>query len=318
MKARWDVVVVGGANTDYTTIAPKLPRPGETVSAGEFLKFDAGGKGANQAVAAARLGARVAFIGRVGNDPRGRALLRCLRSEGVNTGQVSVDSHRPTGAALIHVDEEGEKQIVAAPEANGCLSARDIREAAEIIQRARVLVLQFEVPMAANLAAARLAREAGIPVMLDAAPAAKPPAELLRMLSMVRANATEAEALTGVAAESRRATGLAAEKLLKRGIKVVILQAGGEGDIIVSAGPDGRIIDFSLKRLPVKSVDATGAGDGFMGAFAVALAEGQPLKQAGWFANAAAALTTTKMGAQPALPKRREVLALLRRTGHRN
>lgn len=314
MKAKWDVVVVGGANTDYTTIASKLPTPGETVTAGEFLKFEAGGKGANQAVAAARLGARVAFVGRVGNDARGRDLLRCLRAEGINTKHVSIDSHRPTGAALIHVDEEGEKQIVAAPEANGRLSTADIREASELIQRARVLVLQLEVPMAANLAAARLAKKAGVSVMLDAAPAAKPPAELLRLLSVVRANSTEAKALTGVTADSRRSARLAAQKLLSRGIKIVILQAGGEGNLIVSKDSDGGEHEFSLKKIPVKSVDATGAGDGFVGAFAVALVEGRALEEAGLFANAAAALTTTKFGAQPALPNRREVTALLRRS----
>lgn len=198
------VVVVGGANTDYLVRAPRLPKPGETVQGERFEPAGAGGKGANQAVAAARLGAEVAFIGRVGTDERGRVLLQQLACEGVDVKHVAKDRRESTGVALISVDAAGEKQIIVAPGANLRLSASDVRRAAKVIRTADILVLQFEVPMSANLTAARIAHRAGVPIVLDPAPAAEPPRELLKLMSVIRPNEHEAEALARVKVTSRK------------------------------------------------------------------------------------------------------------------
>lgn len=312
---RYDVVVIGGANTDYLVRGARLPQPGESVQGGVFEPPRAGGKGANQAVAAARLGSRAAFIGRVGDDDRGRALLEQLEAEAVDVGHVSRDSRASTGAALIMVDEDGEKQILAAPGANQRLSVSDVKRATAVIREARVLVLQFEVPMKANLAAARIAHRSGVMIVLDPAPAFRAPEKLLRLVSVIRPNEHEAEALTGIKVKDRASAQKAANQLLDRGIRAAGIAAGSGGNLLVWQDANGRRQQLWLPKLPVKSIDATGAGDAFAGALAVALAEGHPIAEAARFANAAAALTTTKLGAQPALPSRRAVLALLRRTG---
>ncbi len=311
---QWDVVVVGGANTDYLARGPRLPQAGETVQGNAFEPAEAGGKGANQAVAAARLGAHVAFVGRVGADARGRTLLKRLKAERVNVEHVSIDQRAPTGVALINVDARGEKQILVAPGANQRLSASGVRRAAKLIRNARVLVLQFEVPMQANLAAARLAHEAGVVTVLDPAPATRAPVELLRLVTVIRPNEHEAEALTGAKVNDRKSARSAAEHLLSYGVRAAII-AAGDGNLLVWRGGNSRNEERWLPKLPVKSVDATGAGDAFAAALAVALAEGRTFTEAAVFANAAAALTTTRLGAQAALPKRGAVLSLLRRTG---
>lgn len=311
---QWDVVLIGGANTDYLARGPKLPRPGETVKGDAFEPADAGGKGANQAVAAARLGARVAFVGRVGADTRGRALLQRLKAEGVNVEHVSLDLSAPTGVALINVDTHGEKQILTAPGANQRLSVSDVRRAAKLIRNTRVLVLQFEVPMTANLAAAHLARNAGVMIVLDPAPGRRVSHELLRLVTIVRPNELEAQALTGVKVDNRASARTAAKRLLGHGAQAAII-AAGRGNLLVWRKDNGGNEELWLPKLPVKSIDATGAGDAFVAAVAVALTEGHPFTEAAIFGNAAAALTTTKLGAQPALPKRQAVLSLLRRTG---
>jgi len=307
------IVVIGGANTDFLIRAARLPQPGETITGEEFDHAVAGGKGANQAVAAARLGARVTFVGRVGADERGRALLRQLKGEGIDVRHVVKDRRAPTGVAMISVDATGEKQILVAPGANARLTAADIRRAAPVITRAAMVILQFEVPMKANLAAARIAHRAGVPILLDPAPAANPPKELLRCVTILRANEHEAEALTGVRVKDRRTAQKAATRLLELGPRAAIISAG-EGNLAVwstNGGPE----TLWLPRLSVKALDATGAGDAFAAALAVALAEGRPMSAAAPFANAAAALATTKVGAQEALPHRPAVLALLRRLG---
>jgi ribokinase len=303
---RWDVVVVGGINTDFLGKADQLPSPGETVAGVQFFT-GSGGKGANQAVAAARLGARVALVGRVGMDDRASALLDGLNSEGVFTGQVILDKREISGAALVMVDAQGDKQILAVPGANANVTQRDIYRARSLISSCRVLLMQFEVTMAANLAAARLAQRHGCRVVLDPAPPVRMPAELFPLVDVIRPNAHEAEVLTGIRVHHRASARRAAQALIRRGVKTAIVQAGEEGDLLVNAG-----LEKWLPRLRVKSVDATGAGDAFVAAFSVALAEGQPLAEAGIFANAAAALATTKVGAQSALPTRAEIKTLLR------
>jgi ribokinase len=219
------------------------------------------------------------------------------------------DGDAPTGVAVIQVDARGEKQILTAPGANERLGVGDVEAAAPAIGSARIVLMQLEAPLDAVIVAARLGRDAGARLMLDPAPPRKLPDELLGILDVIRPNAAEAGVLTGVKVGDRRTAHDAAVRLLARGVGAAVVQAGPEGDLGVWA--DG---EHWLPRIPVESVDATGAGDAFAGAFAVMLAEGRSLAQAGRFASAAAALTTTKLGAQAALPRREQVLALLEQT----
>jgi ribokinase len=301
----WDVVVVGSANTDFLIRGPKLPTAGETAQ-GEEYHEGAGGKGANQAVAAARLGARTAFVARVGRDRRGEELTRRLQAEGVDGRRVVQDPEAPTGAAIIMVDRRGEKAILVAPGANGRMSAADVDAAADLIRSARVVLCQLEIPLEAVTAACRLARADGARVLLDPAPARPLPDELLRLLDVIRPNAGEAETLTGVQVRDRASARQAAERLLARGVRAAAVQGGDEGNLLVWA--DG---ECWMPKLPVRSIDATGAGDAFAAGLAVMLAEGRPLSEAGPFANAAAALATTVVGAQDGLPRRAAVQSLL-------
>lgn len=301
----WDVVVVGGANYDYLARGSHLPRPGNTVQ-GETFQEAPGGKGANQAVAAARLGARVAFVARIGTDRRGDRIMERLAAEGVNTTHVIRDPDAPTGVALVQVSEQGEKQILVAPGANRRLTVAEIEQAAPTVEAARVLLTQLEVPLESVNAAVRLGHRAQAQILLDPAPPTNLPDDFLRMVDVVKPNAGEAESLTGVRVQDRNSARRAAQQLLDRGLKAVAIQAGDEGDVLV-----WREGERWLPRLPVESVDATGAGDAFAAALAVALAEGHSLAEAGVFANAAAALTTIRLGAQAALPRRQEVEALL-------
>jgi ribokinase len=302
---KWDVIVVGGVNSDYLIRGPRLPQPGESVQ-GDLLLMGPGGKGANQAVAAARLGARVGLIARVGKDDRGRELIRHLHDEGVDTSHVTIDPKASTGAALVMVDARGEKQILASPGANAKLRVRDIQEARGMISSRAVLLMQFEVPMRTILAAARAARKAGARVVLDPAPFSSVPNDLFPLLDLIRPNTTEAQMLTGIRIRNQRESRKAADALMEKGVKMVAVQAGSEGDLLIWDGGEKW-----LPRLPVKRVDATGAGDAFAAAFSVALAEGLSPGEAGLFANAAAALATTRLGAQSALPGRKDVERLL-------
>lgn len=305
---KWDVVVVGGANYDYLVRGSHLPGPGDTVQ-GETFQEAPGGKGANQAVAAARLGARVAFVARIGTDPHGDQIMERLAAEGVNTTRVIHDSDAPTGVALVQVSEQGEKQILVAPGANRRLNMADIERAAPALETTHILLTQLEISLESVKAAVRLGGGSQAQIVLDPAPPLDLPDEFLRMVDVVKPNAGEAESLTGVKVQDRNSARKAAQQLLERWVKVVAIQAGDEGDLLV--WPER---EQWLPRLLVESVDATGAGDAFAAALAVALAEGRPLAEAGLFANAAAALTTTKLGAQTALPRRQEVQTLLARS----
>ncbi|HEV8254579.1 MAG TPA: ribokinase [Vicinamibacteria bacterium] len=303
--AAWDVVVVGGANTDYLIHSPRLPAPGETVQ-GDAFQEAAGGKGANQAVAAARLGARVAFVGCLGADERAKELKRRVEAEAVDTRCVVERAGEPTGVALIVVGDGGEKSIAAYLGANRRLSIDDVRRAAEPLRSTAVVLLQLEVPLETVEEAARIGAESGAKVVLDPAPARPLPDDLLRRLTLVRPNSGEARVLTGIEVRDRASAREAAEQLRRRGAAAAAVQAGQEGDLLVWAEGEAW-----LPRLAVKSVDATGAGDAFAAAMAVALAEGRPWPEAGRFASAAAALKTTRLGAQAGLPRRSEVDALL-------
>jgi ribokinase len=303
----FDVVVVGGANYDYLARGPKLPSPGDTVR-GDLIHDAPGGKGANQAVGAARLGARVAFVGRVGCDERGERILAALQREKIDTTHVIRDSNAPTGVALVQVNAAGEKQILAIGGANGRLSPADVRAASVPIAGAKVLLVQLEVPLETTHEAVRIAHAAGVKIVLDPAPAIPLPDELLRIVDVIKPNAGEARVLTGKDVKDRASAAEAARKLLARGAAAAAVTARDEGNLIVWR--DG---ECWLPRIPVISIDATGAGDAFAAALGVLLAEGGSVAEAGAFANAAAALATTVVGAQEGLPTRDAVLALLRR-----
>lgn len=309
---KWDVVVMGGANTDYLVQGPALPKPGETID-GETFQVAPGGKGANQAVAAARLGARVAFVGRLGKDERADQILEVFRREGIDTRHVTRDKIAPTGVALIMVDDGGEKQIMTAPGANHRLSERHLAGAATLIGNARVLLMQFEIPMKTVLKAALLGRKAGAKIVLDPAPPSHAPRELLALIDLIRPNASEAEALTGIKVGNRASAQRAARKLFSAGVRAAALQAGDEGNLLIWQERPYR--ECWIPKMRVKTVDATGAGDAFIAGLAVALAEERPFGSAGAFASAAAALTTTKLGAQAALPTKQEVFELMRNSG---
>lgn len=305
----WDIVVVGGGNWDYLAVGPRLPMPGETVQ-GHLFREGPGGKGVNQAVAAARLGARVAFVGRVGADERGDKLLAALTSEGVDVTHVARDAEAETGCAVVLVEEHAQKMSLVSPGANLRVSSADIAAARGVISKSKLLVTQLELALDVVFAAIDCAAEVGTKIMLDPSPSPTTALsdDVLRQINVIKPNAHEATALTGIHVVDVASARRAALELLSRGVGAVAIQAGERGDLLV--WHDGERL---LPRLPVKAVDATGAGDAFAAALAVMLIEGRSLGEAGLFASAAAALTTTGYGSQAALPLRRDVEALLKR-----
>jgi ribokinase len=305
VQSGWDVVVVGGLNSDFLIKGNRLPSIGETID-GDTIHEGPGGKGANQAVAVARLGGRVLMIGRVGNDLRGMSLIAALRSEGVNTSFIGRSDESATGAAVIMVDRDGHKQIMVAPGANRELSPLTLRGARDVIGNAKVILLQLEVDISTVAAAVELAVEARKIVVLDPAPAVPLPDDILRHISVIRSNAREAEVLTGIHVTDRDSARRAACWLLDRGVGAVTVQVGDAGNLLVIPGEE-----HFVPHLAVPSVDATGAGDAFSGALAWSLAQGQPISEAVTFANAAAAYATTVVGAQAGLPRRNDVEDLL-------
>lgn len=302
------IVVVGSANTDFVIASKRLPRPGETVTGGRFLA-SAGGKGANQAVAAARLGADVTFVARIGADAVGDAALAGYEREGLRTDRIVRDAERPTGVALILVDERGENLIAVASGANEALSPGDVERAADRIRAADALLLQLEVPLPAVTRASELAAEAGVPVILDPAPAPDEPlpAELLRRATYLTPNEAEAERLTGLAVTAEAAARVAAERLHGAGARHVLVTRGAAG--VLTAGPEGI---FTVPGAEVAGVDSTAAGDAFNAAFACALATCKSLEEAVRDGCLAGALAASRAGAQTSLPTRDELEAFRR------
>jgi ribokinase len=305
MKPR-RIVIVGSSGTDMIIKLDRIPRPGETLLGGEF-HITGGGKGANQAVSAARAGGEVAFVARLGQDEFGDQAIAAFVKDRINVDHIYRDRKVATGVALIFVDKHGENSIGVAPGANGRLSSGDIKNARKIFDGAGVMVVQLEIPLQTVQAAALLAAKSGARVILNPAPARALPDALLRHVSILTPNETEAELLTGIKVNSDSAAAKAASVLRARGVQTVILTLGARGALVATSDSAQIVSGFK-----VKAVDPTGAGDVFNGALAVALAEEQSLIDAVRFANAAAAISVTRLGAQPSAPSRREIEKLLK------
>jgi ribokinase len=306
-----EIIVVGSLNADYVINLSRFPLPGETVTGGNFAIYP-GGKGANQAFAAARLGGRVSMVGQVGNDLHADELERNLASAGVDTTYLQRDSNIASGIAFISIDSEGQNQIIIVPGANGTFSAERLSPCQELIAVARVVLLQLEIPMDTVLAAARCAKHGGQgQVILDPAPAQDIPDELLTLADYITPNETELAMLNGVAFEGslhRNEASQLARRLLSRGAQRVIVKLGSQGALLVGEGHE-----HFWPAVPVVAVDTTAAGDAFNAALAVALAAGESEVEAGEFAAVAAAYSVTRKGAQPSMPTLREVENLLRK-----
>ena len=290
------VLVVGSANVDFTLALERLPEPGETVSEGTLL-VARGGKGANQAVAARRLGADVRMIGCVGDDASGREVRAALAAEGIDVAGVSSTTRAPTGTALILVDRAGRNQIGVAPGANRALTVAQVEARAEDFAWAEVVVASCEIPLECVAIALELARRHGATTILNPAPVPRAPIDRLDLVDYLTPNAGEAARLGGATGEEA-----AADALVARGAGTVIVTLGAAGALARGAAGTHRV-----PGVKVDAVDTTAAGDAFNGALAVALAERRDVASALRFANAAAALACTKRGAQPSLPRRAEV-----------
>jgi len=300
------IVVVGSMIYDFRITADRLPRPGETIT-GYGFGTGTGGKGANQAVAAARSGASVHMIGRIGRDVFGDQVIRQFGQDDLGHDYVVRDPSAVTATCLIHVDKNGENDIIIAEGANGCVCRADIESARPVIEQARVLILQNEIPLAASQYAAEIANAAGAIVIYNPAPAKLLPDELLRQITFFTPNEPETEFYTGIAVDGdiRRAD-LAADRLLDRGIRQVLITLGGRGAYY--AGSDCRRL---YPAFPIKPVDTTAAGDAFNGGLAAMLSEGKSIPEAIRFANAAGAVCAQRAGAQTAIGYRQEVEALM-------
>lgn len=302
------VTVVGSLNMDLIVLSPRIPQPGETII-GTGFRTAPGGKGANQAVAAAQLGAQVSMIGSVGADTFADSLLENLASAGVDRRFVTRDQGNPTGVALIVVDDRGENSIVVASGANMHLKPADLESAEGAIAQADVLLLQLEVPLDTVTRAAEIARKHQVTVVLNPAPARTLPKKLLSLVDFLIPNETETALLSSMPVSNQDEIETAAASLRALGVGNVILTLGERGALLTAAGNSELYPAFE-----VNPVDTTAAGDAFMGAFAVALGEGLSIPDAIRFGNAAGALATTRLGAQPSLPTRTEVDSLISKT----
>jgi ribokinase len=294
------ICVVGSSNIDLTFRTPRLPRPGETL-VGTAFQLGFGGKGANQAVMAARLGAAVTMISRVGRDVFGEQTLRNYREQGIDTTHVRIDAHHSSGVAGIVVDDASQNCILIVPGANFALTPQDVQAATPAIQAADALLAQLEVPLEPTLEAFRVARRAGVRTILNPAPARPLPDELLQLTDLCVPNEMESEWLTGRAVTTVEEAEATARAWLRRGTRAVIITLGERGAVAVAGGATER-----FPAVGVNAVDSTGAGDAFIGSLAVFLAEGRSLPEAVRWANAAAALSVTRPGTQTSLPARAE------------
>ena len=299
------IVVLGSINMDLVAVAPTLPTPGETVMGSDFATLP-GGKGANQAVAAARLGADVRMIGRVGDDVFGPLLLRNLEANGVDVSDVVTTHGMSSGIAVILLDDERQNYIVGIYGANMACDEDQIKAVSRALEGADALLLQMEIPLDVSLEAARIARGMGVRVVYDPAPPSEISLSCYEVFDIIAPNQSEAEVLVGVAVEGIESAYEAASILRGRGARVALIKLGEQGVVYSADQGVGHVPAFEIE-----AIDTVAAGDGFAGALAVALAEGMPMEDALRFANATGALVVTKRGAQDAMPDRAEVERLL-------
>lgn len=301
------IVVVGSLNADLVVNVERFPTPGETIAGRDFKVFP-GGKGANQAYAAARLGAQVSLVGQAGNDAYADLLTNNLAAVGVDVTPVSRDPNLASGSASIAIDARGQNQIIVVPGANGTFGVERLQQSRDRITSARVVLLQLEIPLETVVAAARMAKQAGAIVILDPAPAMPFPDSLLACADYLTPNETELTLLTGASSVevTRARAARLAQELRGRGAQNVIVKMGAQGALLI-----GDRIEHFWPAIPVTAVDTTAAGDAFNAAFAVALAEGRSEIEAGRFATVAAACSVQRAGAQSSMPTRAEVEASL-------
>ncbi len=295
------VAVIGSTNMDLVAMAPRIPVTGETLTGTDFFMVS-GGKGANQAVAAATLGANVLFVAKLGKDYFADASLANFKKVGIDTRYVEQIDGAPSGIAMIAIDDDGKNSIIVVPGANAKLSPQDVLNAKADIARAAVVVCQLEVPLETVEQAAKVAKKYNIPFILDPAPVVALSDELLSMVDIIKPNEIEAQMLTGVKVTDFESASRAADVLFAKGVGCVMITLGAKGFLI--ATKDGREL---IGNHQVKAVDSTAAGDTFTGALACRLAAGDSLREAAVYANAAAALSVTKLGAQSSMPSKLEV-----------
>jgi ribokinase len=306
MSSSKSIVVIGSSNMDLVAKAPKIPVVGETLTGSDFFMIP-GGKGANQAVAAAKLGAEVIFVAKLGNDVFASKSLENFKRVGIHIRHIEQIEGVPSGIAIIAIDEQGKNIIIVVPGANGKLMPKDVDAAKEDIARAGVVVCQLEVPIETVLQAAKVAKVNQVPFILDPAPARPLSDELLSMVDIIKPNETEAQTLTGIQVTDPASAGKAADALLAKGVKTVIITLGEKGFLL--AAKDGKEFISGHK---IKAVDSTAAGDAFTGGVAYGIASGKSVREAAIFANAVAAISVTRLGAQPSMPTKKEVDAFIK------
>jgi ribokinase len=300
------IVVVGSYVVDLMSRTPHLPKPGETVLGGPF-QMGPGGKGGNQATAAARCGSEVTFVTKLGDDVFGREALNHFAAENIDAKFVIVDPSQATGAALIAVDDKSENSIVVALGACGTITEVEVLAAEETVQNADIVLLQLETSIAAIVTTVNLAKKYKVPVILNPAPYQEFPREILNKVDYITPNETEAYELTGIEVTDEKLALTAAKKIHEMGVGTVIITLGSKGAYLYRGGESGELVS----GFTVEAVDTTGAGDAFNGGLAHALSNGLSVREAMTFANAVAALSVTKIGTAPAMPYKEEVEKLL-------
>ncbi len=299
------IVVIGSSNTDMVIKTDHLPVPGETIIGGEFFIYP-GGKGANQAVAAARLGGKISLVANIGDDIFGRQSVELIKAEGIDVSGLVIEPNKASGVALISVDKNGENCIAVAPGSNSTLLPQTLQNSLTLIKEAAIVMMQLEIPLATVEYVAGLCKANNVNMILNPAPACLLPEEMFLNISIITPNEKEAEMLTGISITDEASATKAAMVLKNKGVGIVIITMGKHGALIVT--------DEYVKMIPapvVEAVDSTGAGDVFNGALAVAIAEGKELADAVKFACKAAAISVTRLGAQSSAPTRKEIESYL-------